>query len=616
MKVRTKLSLLVTGSFLALAMAAAVYMIFISPIREIEREQALLQDLNAGTGDFQAFLSRMLTDPLSGSREAFSGHRDRYRQGFDATESIQRITSINDELSSAVSTIRGLRSIIDPSFSSTEGLYDVLAAGASVLDLDPAVDSPLDFISASVDPGDQEASYIRYQAGMFVEAVRKLDRTLASIGVSLAEQSAVIDAEVATVRTRSVVVAAAIMVLIVLGMFVLSSLTASRMGRGILAMVGAMSATGKGDLRVRVVPGSRDEIGTLGEDFNGLLSLLETSFRGMKATSETNRSLGDSLKGAVTDSMNAAMEIEANAKSIGSEMGKMEELVESTVASTDAMTAGVEALGTHIEGHDRTVEDSVSAVVQMMASIGSIATIADRDKEAAAQLVRESESGSAIFDEAFGRIAEIGDSIGAIQEMASVIAGIAEQTNLLAMNAAIEAAHAGEYGRGFAVVADEIRKLSEASARSSEQIAGDIRVVTEKIRMAIDAKSATQAAFQSIKERISTVSSSVAEIHANVDEVQAGTKTILVAMGEIKDQSVQVTDESKKVSTGAGDIRSAMEALARVSQEVYANTSRITEGLSHMSQTIWGVADQATKVIGVGDELDGYLKAFTVGGEP
>ena len=221
----------------------------------------------------------------------------------------------------------------------------------------------------------------------------------------------------------------------------------------------------------------------------------------------------------------------------------------------------------------------MGAVTQMMAAIENIDRITARDRQAAGELVIESERSKEVFENAFEKVAEITESVSAIQEMAAVIAGIASQTNILAMNAAIEAAHAGEFGKGFAVVADEIGKLAAASALSSDEIAHTIAGIVVKMHEAGSTRESTSTAFAGISGRIGEVSDSIGEIYDNVNGMQSGSRQILAAMESLRSTSGEITGESARIENTTKTIGLAMSDLGRISHEVTSNIAEITTGI-------------------------------------
>jgi methyl-accepting chemotaxis protein len=207
-------------------------------------------------------------------------------------------------------------------------------------------------------------------------------------------------------------------------------------------------------------------------------------------------------------------------------------------------------------------------------------------------------------------VAGIAESIGTIKDMATVIKGVAGQTNLLAMNAAIEAAHAGEAGRGFAVVADEIRKLSEKTGASSKEISSTISDVTKRIEEAASTRKATSGAFDAISSRIGDVSRSITEIYSNVAEMQTGGRQILEAMSDLKGRTADLEDRSRDFDSATGRLVEGMDSLHRLSAEVVANIDEISTGISYIGGSVRGIAAEAEKAEAVGDRLDKELGLF------
>jgi methyl-accepting chemotaxis protein len=611
MKVRLKLSALVVGSMLSLVAAAGMYFLISSSTNGIERERASLVDLANGTKDFQAALVLVMTDAFSYSQNSYEEARHDFSKKLDAISGLKGLNGRADT-KKAVATILGLRDFIDPDVAALAEKLGELARYSTLLYYGPASTTVSTFYGPPLQPGAGEAQVRQAHALAvnFVNLVKKLNQELDLAARSVSKQDQTVQSVIAASHARSLLVALGISVFIIAGSLLLSLRTANSLASTIVAIGRAMAAISSGDLTVRVEAGRKDELSALARDLGSMLDSVGESFSRIKESSAENRQLGRSLELAVSESTSSTIEIEASAGTIRSRMEMLDGMVESSKSSIDAMSGGLQGFTERIRGQNERIEGSVAAVTEMMASIESITRIAESDREVAQSLVGEAERGRKVFEAAFERVAEIAGSAGSIRQMAAVIAGIAARTNLLAMNAAIEAAHAGDYGQGFAVVADEIRELSEASGRSSKEIAANIRAVTQMIGEAADTKADTSQAFEAISEKIRMVSGSIAEIYSNVEEMRAGARQILEAMGELKGQSGEVTEESLQIAQSAAAIRETSDGLARISGEVASNIGEIARGLGDISATVLGVSEWAARIGQIGDELDGLLGGF------
>jgi methyl-accepting chemotaxis protein len=194
--------------------------------------------------------------------------------------------------------------------------------------------------------------------------------------------------------------------------------------------------------------------------------------------------------------------------------------------------------------------------------------------------------------------------------MAEVIAGVAAQTNILAMNAAIEAAHAGEYGKGFAVVADEIAKLAAASAESSQEIGATIAVIVAKMGEANSTRQATVEAFNGISDHIRVVSDSIGEIYGNVNEMHAGSKQILSAMEDLSSSPSEIIGESARIEETTKSLGGSMDDLGRISHEVTSSIGEITIGIRMISSSVQNVTEHSERLGTLGQDLDAAVAAF------
>jgi methyl-accepting chemotaxis protein len=210
----------------------------------------------------------------------------------------------------------------------------------------------------------------------------------------------------------------------------------------------------------------------------------------------------------------------------------------------------------------------------------------------------------------FEEVKRINESVSSIKDITGIIASISSQTNLLAMNAAIEAAHAGEAGRGFSVVADEIRKLAEASSVNSKEIGAILKDIVGLIDSATRSGTETNTAFQSIDVEVRDLRDSLAEIFSNMSELHAGGDQILEAMSGLRDASIEVKDDSTAIGQSSSSIRESMSTLKRVSSEVAGGMSEISTGTREISTAMKDVLSNAGRLGEIGESLNADLSGF------
>jgi methyl-accepting chemotaxis protein len=443
-----------------------------------------------------------------------------------------------------------------------------------------------------------------------VLSIRELSSVLKITEAAIVTKYALIAEEIAKVGATSAAVALTIVVVIVVAAIMLSYLLARGIAISISLIGRNIAVISRGDLTCRFHLKRRDEIGALGANLDGFLESLNASLNRIQRASARNIELRDSLARSVSEATSSAVEIEANSDSIRGQMERMDRMIAQSSSEVELVASILRGFNSRLKEQDEHVEGSVAAVTQMLASISNISRIAEQDRRLAEDLVAEADQGREVFEDSFSRVAEIADSAGAIQDMVAVIEGIASKTNLLAMNAAIEAAHAGEFGKGFAVVSDEIGKLASASAESSAEIAQTIRLVIEKIKEADAAKGATSAAFESIAGRIKSVSDSVGEIYGNVSEIEIGSRQILESMDKLKASSKSIFGEAKQIEKSAMDTHVNIGDIGRVSGEVVSNIGEIALGLREISRTVQEVSGNAENIGQIGLDLDGSVNAF------
>lgn len=248
-------------------------------------------------------------------------------------------------------------------------------------------------------------------------------------------------------------------------------------------------------------------------------------------------------------------------------MDAIETRIKELDASSDSSNEATELIGKRIAELNGNIEEESAAQIEssasineMVASIRSVADSATRRKTGMEELALTTDGGMQRLDTLLTLIGKIEGSIGSIQEMVTVINSIAGSTNLLSMNAAIEAAHAGDAGRGFAVVAEEIRKLADNSGKNATEIGKQLKEVISIITGAAEESGRTRDSFQAIRKEIDEGINAFHEITAATGELAEGGRQILEALQTLSDMS-------GKVKAGGAEITGAQETLSRLQMQ-------------------------------------------------
>jgi methyl-accepting chemotaxis protein len=295
---------------------------------------------------------------------------------------------------------------------------------------------------------------------------------------------------------------------------------------------------------------------------------------------------------------NTVQEIVVSINQIKELAALQSDLVENSAARSVAMVNAVKRQNQQIDGQASEITRSSVKIADMITSINVIAENLGKSDEQFYALNEQTEIGKSEIIRLKETVASLIEQSEGVVEANGTIKSIAAQTNLLAMNAAIEAAHAGEAGKGFAVVADEIRKLAENSSSQSKVIADNIKKLQESVELAVKSTTATEHSFDTIYDSVKLVNDMEQDIKEAIDKESEDGKEILSAITNIQGATDEIEKGAQTLYEGSEAVQRAMAEAKSITEKVRNSSVAIADISRELNEEI----DRTTKSLVENDE--------------
>ena len=381
-----------------------------------------------------------------------------------------------------------------------------------------------------------------------------------------------------------------IMVLIGLAMFVfyftLAILASRALKRYFARLETLFGKIAAGDLTDRIKVKRNDEIGRLMTNLNMATEHSHTMLAALREEADKMTAIGSDLSSNMEETAAAVKQISSNVTTVKEKALMQAAGVTETAAAGEQIQGKLNLLVEGITRQSESITQSSALITRTAENMLRINKILSQNDELIKTVYGQMKAGTDGARAANEFVKKIAERSEALLEASQVIQNIASQTNLLAMNAAIEAAHAGESGKGFAVVADEIRKLAEESNMQGKQIGTVIKESTEIIAQVSEAGIQAEKTFTDVYGLISNISEKEDSIVDLMREQEENGTQVLSAIETINKVTRDVSSASMEMLEGGKQITAEMQKLAEITRETTDSMTEIASGAEQITNAI------------------------------
>jgi len=368
---------------------------------------------------------------------------------------------------------------------------------------------------------------------------------------------------------------------------------------------------GEGDLTRTIDVQSNDELTQLTVNFNSFISLMRTMISKIKNSADSTLNTKDSLVANTEETAAAITEISANMNSMENQIKRLDESISNSSKSVESIGGSVLNFNQIREEQAAIVEETAASIAQMINSLKQVAQISLEKKEVASDLTDTSRKGGEQLDNLSQNFNQnVVTRLGDIEDMTDIIRGIASQINLLSMNAAIEAAHAGDSGKGFAVVADEIRKLAESSSDSVKTIDTVIKEIRNGVDETVRNTKDTAEIFKEMDKVVSDFVQALNQISANTNELMTGSQEIGQTAQRLNEITVTIKDSADLMKRGTEELSNEMLNIEDVSRTVLGGIQEAVVGAGEIVAAMDQVTDLSSALANNSEELKTEIDRF------
>jgi methyl-accepting chemotaxis protein len=356
--------------------------------------------------------------------------------------------------------------------------------------------------------------------------------------------------------------------------------------RPIKGMIGVGSALADMNFEVSIPISRQDEIGDMQRALFTIRERLQKTITDIRNEQMSQKNISQNLKTSIQDSSGSLEVIRQNMETVQDKADVQVESVKQTAESVEGIINHIRFLDEAVETQGYHINQSSESIERMVEDIESVRKVVGQVQEITSRLSGASETGQRMLKKLNEELGGIAEQSAFLEEANTALVNIAAQTNILAMNAAIEAAHAGEAGKGFAVVAGEVRNLAESSNKESTSISQEIKEMREGIgRIRLVSVETVETMGQMFRE-IMDMGNAFNRVTTAVEAQSSNGSRILTALTTLRDTAEQVRTGSGEIKRESGSIHDIVESLERISRDVNESVADVQAACRGIAESL------------------------------